>query len=490
MAYSTTYRDMFRAFKNLAIEEDGYSEDPEGSGVKYATLDLRTKHRSVKKAPPKATTGKMWTDEDFPPSRAEAGCATVTLMWRRPHEFIKNPQLFVHGTERYDVNQNGFGTCWFLAMLSTLADKPRLLKKLINTESYAPRTDGICHCKLWKFGEWVDIYIDDYLPLFRGQTGLGLYSAQSGTASNELWVSFLEKALAKMYGSYCVVDEGGWPSEAYLALTGGVAETVLLASYTFRPHGLFQRLHKALQTGAMVSCAMKRYTGDLGLIGLHAYTLNKTAKVQRNDGEVVSLIRMRNPHGTNEWKGKWSDQSLEWKTLDKGGDLRQMKDDGEFWMSLSDFMANFTQTTICSLTPDFDKDGGPDSLNYVRSIFGEWGTRVKINIPKNCKKPVFSDKYRYRTREGTVPVVVQVIQDELRRRNYSKISCDVFTWGGRARVPDILGNRGRLFKLQCVYRYTLSHGTYILLPSRDERGTSREFLVRLFSPCPIYASKY
>ncbi|XP_067650181.1 calpain-1 catalytic subunit-like [Haliotis asinina] len=488
MAYSTTYRGMFRAFRNLAIEEDGYSEDPEGSDLKYATLDLRTKHRSVKQAPPKVTTGEMWTDEDFPPSRAETGCVTRALMWYRPHEFIKNPQLFVDGTERYDVMQYGFGTCWFLAILSSLADKPRLLNKLINTESYAPRTDGICHCKLWKFGEWVDIYIDDYLPLFRGQTGLGLYSAQSGTASNELWVSFLEKALAKMYGSYCVVSKGGWPSEAYLALTGGVTETVFLAYYTSRPHDLFQRLHKALQAGATVSCGMrKRYTGDLGLIGRHAYTLNKTAKVQRHNGEVVNLIRLRNPHATSEWTGKWSDGSLEWKTLDKGGDLRQMKDDGEFWMSLSDFMANFTQTTICSLTPDFNKDGVSDPLNYVWSIFGEWGTAVKINIPKNCKKPGFSDKYRNRTRQGTVPVVVQVIQDEPQRGNYSNISCD---WGDRARVPDIAGNRGLVLELQRVYRYILSHGTYILLPSRDERGSTKEFLVRLFSPCPIYANKY
>ncbi|XP_046585474.1 calpain-1 catalytic subunit-like isoform X1 [Haliotis rubra] len=496
MAYSTTYGDMHRAFRNFAIQ-DGYSEDPEGSGLKYATLDLRTTHRSVKQAPPKVTSGMMWTDEDFPPSRAVTGCASETLVWYRPHNFLQNPQLFVHGTERFDVKQKGFGTCWFLSMLSNLADKPRLLKKVINTGSYTPRKDGICHCKLWKFGEWVDIYIDDSLPLYRGRAGLELYGAMSLTAPNELWVSLVEKAVAKMYGSYCVVD-GGWPSDAYLALTGGVSETVPLASYTSPPDDLFRRLDKALETGAMVTCVilgtikeqeMKDYAGKLGLLGPHAYALNKTAKVQRYNGEVVCLIRIRNPHGKNEWTGKWSDQSSEWDTLAKGKNLRRIRDEGEFWMELSDFMQRFTQTTICSMTVDFDKDGQSDPLNYVLRIFGEWGTEVTVIVPNICKKPEFSDKYRGLTPEGTVPVVVQVIQDELRHDSFSKIGCGVLTGDDRTRIPDIEGKPRRSAELQRVFRYNLSPGTYILRPSR-KHGTSKEFLVRVFSPCPIHADKY
>ncbi|XP_067650492.1 calpain-A-like isoform X2 [Haliotis asinina] len=474
MAHSSPYEDMSGAFGNLAIR-DSYSEDPNGSGLKNDTLDLRTRHLSDMQAPPKVTRGDMWSDKAFPPSTAVTDCVAETLMWYRPHEFRQNPQLFVRGTERYDVKQNRFGTCWFLSVLSNLADKPRLLKKVINKGSYAPLANGICHCKLWKFGEWVDIYIDDRLPLYEGRRGLQLYGAASWTNSNELWVSLLEKALAKMYGSYCVVDGGGLPSEAYLALTGGVAETVLLTSYKSRPHHLFQRLDKALKTGAMVTCGiLKDYVGDRGLLGPHAYALNKTAQVRKRDGEDVCLIRIRNPHGTNEWKGDWSDKSPEWDTLVRGRDLRRIRDEGEFWMSLSDFMDKFTQTTICSLTPDFDKDGQSDPLNYVLRIFGEWGKTVKITIQGIYLAP-----------GGTIPVVLQIIQDELRRGNYSNIGCDVFTEDGRTvqyteRKPPLSD------ELERVFRYNLSPGTYILHPSRDKSGTSKEFLVRLFSPCRIY----
>ena len=44
---------------------------------------------------------------------------------------------------------------------------------------------------------------------------------------------------------------------------------------------------------------------------------------------------------------------------------RAVIDDGEFWICLKDFMTFFSQTTICSLTPDFDMDGSSDSLSMT-----------------------------------------------------------------------------------------------------------------------------
>jgi hypothetical protein len=41
---------------------------------------------------------------------------------------------------------------------------------------------------------------------------------------------------------------------------------------------------------------------------------------------------------------------------------RAVIDDGEFWIDLKNFMRFFSQTTICSLTPDFDMDGDSDPL--------------------------------------------------------------------------------------------------------------------------------
>ena len=40
-------------------------------------------------------------------------------------------------------------------------------------------------------------------------------------------------------------------------------------------------------------------------------------------------------------------------------------DDGEFWMELGDFIKYFSGVTICSLVPDFDKDGCSDTLSKL-----------------------------------------------------------------------------------------------------------------------------
>ena len=61
-------------------------------------------------------------------------------------------------------------------------------------------------------------------------------------------------------------------------------------------------------------------------------------------------MRVRNPHGTNEWTGRWSDDSEEWKTVDKYEDDRianSKADDGEFWMDFNEFVKNFESLRIC-----------------------------------------------------------------------------------------------------------------------------------------------
>lgn len=55
--------------------------------------------------------------------------------------------------------------------------------------------------------------------------------------------------------------------------------------------------------------------------------------------------------------------SREWGTVPEGAVPVANIDDGEFWMSLKDFIVYFSGITVCSLIPDFDLDGRPDSLS-------------------------------------------------------------------------------------------------------------------------------
>ena len=42
------------------------------------------------------------------------------------------------------------------------------------------------------------------------------------------------------------------------------------------------------------------------------------------------------------------------------------RDDGEFYMEMSDFLRYFEQCTICNLTPDVDRDGDADTLRKYK----------------------------------------------------------------------------------------------------------------------------
>merc|ERR1712232_702739 len=75
-----------------------------------------------------------------------------------------------------------------------------------------------------------------------------------------------------------------------------------------------------------------------GLIERHAYTMIRVLEWP-SDGKVLRLVKLRNPHGRNEWKGRWSDKSDVW---DQYPDLKDQvgleadEDDGTFWMSFHD----------------------------------------------------------------------------------------------------------------------------------------------------------
>ena len=56
-----------------------------------------------------------------------------------------------------------------------------------------------------KDGEWKSVILDDYFPCFMTNPA---QSAFSRSNEDELWVLLLEKAYAKLYGSYDKIESG------------------------------------------------------------------------------------------------------------------------------------------------------------------------------------------------------------------------------------------------------------------------------------------
>ena len=75
----------------------------------------------------------------------------------------------------------------------------------------------------------------------------------------------------------------------------------------------------------------------VGLAYTHAFTL--IGVLELSTGE--KLVQMRNPWGSETYKGAWSDKSKKWtkKAMKETGHTKA--DDGVFWIELADYVTNF-----------------------------------------------------------------------------------------------------------------------------------------------------
>lgn len=111
-----------------------------------------------------------------------------------------------------DIVQGDLGDCWLMCALCALSGEENKIKDIIVNDCTSSKS--VYKVKLFKNGEPVVVTIDDYFPC--KPNGLPVFSRNNGS---ELWVLLLEKAYAKLHGSYYAL-KSGFVSEAIIDLTG------------------------------------------------------------------------------------------------------------------------------------------------------------------------------------------------------------------------------------------------------------------------------
>jgi hypothetical protein len=360
------WQEKQKQIKNKDIEDDEAAmrafvkEHPKADG-KYTAeymADLCIAHKRPffdLTFPPKATSlARNWE-----PQIGE-------FAWLRPGKYCKKedpPALFIGGIEPNDIDQGVLGDCYLLCALACIAEFPLLVEDAFSLEQYPEL--GLYRVLVCKNGWWQVVIVDDFLPTKHGHPCF----ARNREQPNELWVSLMEKAYAKLHGSYSAIKSG----DAALAIAD-----MLGAPYKKLQHypewsdksKMFKILKKADEDEHLMALgtpgkdfsahgehkgekkdALAQQYEEMGLATAHAYSL---ISVKEPEGNQLCMIR--NPWGDDkEWNGAWSDHSQLWtESIKKEVDF-VAADDGTFWMQWDDVMKYFDNGSVSMVMRDWSQ---------------------------------------------------------------------------------------------------------------------------------------
>uniref|UniRef100_A0A8C4HG49 Calpain-1 catalytic subunit n=1 Tax=Dicentrarchus labrax TaxID=13489 RepID=A0A8C4HG49_DICLA len=474
-------------------------------------------------------SGKLFEDHLFPCAASSLGfnelgprsSKTLGTRWMRPTEFCKRPEFIVDGATRTDICQGALGDCWLLAAIASLTLNNNLLHRVVpHGQSFGQGYAGIFHFQFWQFGEWVEVVIDDRLPVKDGKL-LFVHSAE-GT---EFWSALLEKAYAKLNGCYEALS-GGSTSEGFEDFTGGVTEMYDLKK---APSDLYNIISRAIERGSLLGCSIDVSTTTFmhpltqitssadseavtfkKLVKGHAYSVTAVDEVVYR-GNPTKLVRVRNPWGEVEWTGAWSDK--EWDNVDRSirSRLQNRSEDGEFWMSFSDFLREFSRLELCNLTADALQN--TQMKKWSSSLYqGEWRRGSTAGGCRNFPatfwlNPQFKLVLQHPDTPGQpdCSFLVGLMQKDRRKKRREgkdmetigfalyEVSCSPEN-AGRTGVhlkkefflTHASSARSELFinLREVSSRLQLPAGEYIIVPSTFEPHKEADFVLRVFSEKP------
>eukprot|EP00427_Karlodinium_veneficum_P054832 CAMPEP_0169425090 /NCGR_PEP_ID=MMETSP1017-20121227/68381_1 /TAXON_ID=342587 /ORGANISM="Karlodinium micrum, Strain CCMP2283" /LENGTH=577 /DNA_ID=CAMNT_0009534903 /DNA_START=198 /DNA_END=1928 /DNA_ORIENTATION=- len=332
-------------------------------------------------------------------SKAKSKTLKKALYPGRGQGIADMPGLKIIGdVDPSDVSQGGIGDCWLLSAISAMAEYhgaiDALFKKTPDLKKMPKDGANSYTVTLYDLpsGNPVDIIVDERLCSEDGKALL----ASKPSVDGELWVCYLEKAVAAHCGGWDKID-GGTCTHGWRLLTGAREQ------YTIRDDGegfkcfgdfnpntkqwekqgnspadgfkglwpmewpkvgggggmdqkitpteLFERMCKWDDENYLMGCGSKAGSDKQntdGIVDGHAYTILQC--IDNAGGSKFDMIKVRNPWGKGEFSvGKWDDNGPGWKEHPevKAACKPVQADDGIFWMDSDEFFKYFHTIYLC-----------------------------------------------------------------------------------------------------------------------------------------------
>ncbi|XP_068186538.1 calpain-1 catalytic subunit-like [Antennarius striatus] len=482
-----------------SLYEDGCEGSP-SNPVRFKGQDYMQLKKSL------LSQANKFEDETFPANSDSLGkLEDLTpeqlkeVEWLRPHDLNPDPSFIEDGTSRLDFKQGDVGNCWFLSSIGALTLHNGLVAQVVpHDQSFKNDYTGIFHFRFWRYGKWVDVVIDDLLPTRNSEP-----VSVSSRSQKEFWAPLLEKAYAKICGSYKDMIAGN-PPEALKDFGGGVHMNYKLCK---DKSDLWDVMYRAIESKTMMGCGT--FTGDkgkeiyktFGLVDGHAFAVTAVKQLEI-DSDSIKLVRVWNPWGEKEWNGEWSDKSGVWNTVcdqDRDECLKQ-RNDGEFWMSMKDFCTYFEELDICCESP-----------NFISGDEGEWNCSLKEGRWEKDTSAGGSDsqsgefwtnpQYRLTVREGEEEcegaknVLLSLLQkpdEEYRSKlKYHSIGFTIYRVpeeAPRGRLPQSLLQDEEPLKVsefsesrELIEFHSLEPGDYLIIPCTYEPNQTGSFIITIYS---------
>ena len=487
-----------------------------------------------------------WNSE--PPSSSYPNPHTKEFQWKSAKDVYANPDFIKAGTESGDVIQGSLGDCWLIGALSVMALRDDLLygnledintpeEITLNNAKYMSKGvySGIFHnlkdvgMYVFKFfinSAWRWVIVDDKIPMYVDlETKNCEYVFGHCKDKEELWVSLLEKAYAKIFGCYEALN-GGLIDDALTDLTGKVAEKCKISGSggaidlnlidPQKTDELWVKLQKYREDRTLMGCSIEGdgVEGDVvvdgertGLLSRHAYSIIDILTLEDPQAPKGRhrLLRIRNPWGQREWQGKWRDHSEELERFSikineisaKLGEEEKFKEidpnDGTFFMCFKDWRRIFHNLYACV---DFSDNW------FGKRFAGQWTVENSGGVPlqgkpDECARWAKNPQYCIELKD-TTEVFISLSQRDGRYQPNSKfpfeetINTACFTIM-RTDQSELVMNRfdqGKIVKLSVLkahrnieMRIKLDAGRYVIVPATMNFGKIGEFWLSIYFDC-------